>query len=113
MAEVEDLCATITVIDRGRVLFSGAVEALRMLAPAAVHALRTSDDCAAFRLASERAGVRVARAADGSLEVSADSDALDAFVIALGGSGIAVRALESRVRSLESLFLELTASVVS
>jgi ABC-2 type transport system ATP-binding protein len=113
MAEVEDLCSTITVIDRGRVLFSGAVEELRTLAPAAVHTLRTSDDCAAFRLASNRSGLKVVRSTDGSLEVSGDSDALDAYVIALGCSGIAVRALESRVRSLESLFLELTAAAVS
>jgi hypothetical protein len=40
--------------------------------------------------------------------VSADIAALDAYVIALGRAGIAVRVLERRVRSLESLFLELT-----
>jgi ABC-2 type transport system ATP-binding protein len=113
MAEVEDLCATMTVIDRGHVLFSGAVERLRALAPAAVHVLRTSDDCAAIRVAAERPGLKIVRLMDDSLEVSADSGSLDAYVIALGCRGIAVRALESRVRSLESLFLELTASAAS
>ena len=108
MAEVEELCAVLTVINRGRVVFSGTVDELRKLAPAAVHALRTSDDCAALDLASERPGVKVAPAADGGLEVSADIEALDAYVIALGCAGVAVRVLERRARSLESLFLELT-----
>ena len=110
MAEVEELCATLTIINGGRVIFSGTVDELRKLAPASVHALRTSDDRAALRLASQRQGlhVKAAPATDGSLEVSADDEALDAYVIALGCAGVAVRFLERRTRSLESLFLELT-----
>jgi ABC-2 type transport system ATP-binding protein len=50
----------------------------------------------------------VAPATGGGLHVSADIDALDAYVIALGRAGVAVRVLERRARSLESLFLELT-----
>jgi len=111
MTEVEELCAVLTVINHGRVVFSGTVEALRTLAPAAVHALRTSDDRVALDLASQHPGVKVRdlSAADGNLEVSADTGALDAYVIALGCAGVAVRVLERRARSLESLFLELTA----
>jgi ABC-2 type transport system ATP-binding protein len=108
MAEVEELCAVLTVVDRGRIVFSGTVDELRKLAPAAVHVLRTSDDCAALELASERPGVELALATDGALEVSADIEALDAYVIALGRAGVAVRVLERRARSLESIFLELT-----
>jgi ABC-2 type transport system ATP-binding protein len=108
MAEVEELCTTLTVVNRGSVVFSGGVDALRQLAPAAVHLLRTSDDGLALHIASGRTGVRVASAADSALEVSADTEALDGYVIALGNAGIAVRSLERRVRSLESLFLELT-----
>jgi ABC-2 type transport system ATP-binding protein len=110
MSEVEELCAAITVIDRGRVIFSGTVEALRARAPAAVHAMRTSDDLAALMVATGRPGVKVKAACDGDggLEVSADVSALDAYVIALGRAGVAVRVLERRARSLESLFLELT-----
>jgi ABC-2 type transport system ATP-binding protein len=113
MAEVEELCAVLTVINRGRVVFSGTVDELRRLAPAAVHGLRTSDDRAALDVAAERHGVKVTVAStpDGGLEVSADVEALDAYVIALGCAGIAVRVLERRGRSLESLFLELTGRV--
>jgi hypothetical protein len=45
---------------------------------------------------------------DGGLEVSADLEALDRYVVALGIAGVAVRFLERRTRSLASLFLELT-----
>jgi len=51
----------------------------------------------------------VAPAVDGGLDVSADLAALDAYVVALGRAGIAVRELQRRTRSLESLFVELTA----
>ena len=93
MAEVEELCAMLTVINRGRVVFSGTVDELRKLAPDAVHALRTSDDRAALDLASRRPGVKVKslRGADGGLQVSADVEALDAYIIALGRAGVAVR----------------------
>ena len=108
MGEVEELCSALTVIDRGRVIHAGTVDELRNRAPATVHALRTSDDPAALELASSRPGLKAMPVTDGGLEVSGDVDALDAYVIALGCAGIAVRELERRVRSLESLFLELT-----
>jgi len=108
MLEVEELCATLTVINRGRVIYSGTVEELRQRAPAAVHAMETSNDGAALAVASRLPGVKARPVPAGGLEVAADLDALDAFVIALGCAGIAVRALDRRTRSLESLFLELT-----
>jgi ABC-2 type transport system ATP-binding protein len=110
MAEVEELCDELTVIDRGMVVYSGSVEALRLRAPAALHLLHTSDDLAAHDLGSGRHGLRVrpSGAGEGGLEVSGDIDALDAYTIALGQAGIAMRSLERRTRSLESLFLELT-----
>jgi ABC-2 type transport system ATP-binding protein len=104
---VEQVCTTISVIDRGRVIFSGAIDDLRGVAPDA-HIMRTSDDARARRMAESAGGVRVAPGADESLLVCADAGALDRFVIALGCGGVAVRHLERRPRSLESLFLELT-----
>ena len=110
MDEVEELCTELTVIDCGRVVFAGTVDKLRQLAPGAVHQLHTSNDSVARDLAAQRPGVKVKASPDteGGLEVVATAEALDAYVIALGRAGIAVRALERRSRSLESLFLELT-----
>jgi ABC-2 type transport system ATP-binding protein len=107
MTEVEELCTVLTVVDGGRVVFSGAVDDLRRRAPGTIHALRTSDDRAALGLARDRRALRVTLAED-TLEVIADVATLDAYVIALAHAGVAVRSLERRARSLEWLFLELT-----
>ena len=40
--------------------------------------------------------------------MSADRDALDAYVVALGRSGVAVRRLELHMTALESMFFALT-----
>jgi ABC-2 type transport system ATP-binding protein len=108
MAEVEQLCDTLTIIDQGRVVFAGTVADLRRLSPAAVHVLRTTDDEAAFTLASHSHDLKAAWIDGAGLEVSAEHEALDAYVIALGRAGVAVRLLNRRERSLESLFLDLT-----
>jgi ABC-2 type transport system ATP-binding protein len=108
LAEVEELCTVITVMNHGRVVFTGAVEDLRRLASAAVHVLTTSDDIAALELADRCHGLKVTPTADNGLQMAGDTAACDAFVVALGRAGIAVRALERRTRSLESLFFELT-----
>ena len=44
----------------------------------------------------------------GWLTVSADQEVLDAFVVALGRSGVAVRRLELLMTALESMFFSLT-----
>ena len=108
MSEVEELCATLTFINEGRVIFSGGIGALRALAPPPVHTLHTSNDRAAIGLALHRADLEIVRAEGTGLEVAAGVEALDAYVIALGRAGIAVRALECRARSLESLFFHIT-----
>ena len=110
MAEVEELCDELTVINHGHVVYSGSVEELRRRAPAAVHVLHSSDDQAAHALGVARHGLRVRPSGteEGGLELAGDADRLDAYTIALGRAGIAIRSLERRTRSLESLFIELT-----
>jgi len=73
-----------------------------------MHVLRTSDDCAALRVAALQPAVKATPMTGGGLAVSAPIEGLDAYVIGLGRAGVAVRHLERRTRSLESLFLELT-----
>ena len=101
---VEQVCTTISVLDRGRTTFSGTIADLRGVAEPR-HALRTSDDEWALRIAATADGVRAERGEDGALSVFAEERALDRYVIALGCNGIAVRQLERRARTLESLFL--------
>ncbi|HEY6461384.1 MAG TPA: ATP-binding cassette domain-containing protein, partial [Polyangiaceae bacterium] len=108
LSAVQDLCAKVTILRRGAVTFAGTLDELRSRAPDAVHRLRTSDDARALELAGD--GVHASSAPDGrGLDVRAADDQRDAYVLALGREGVAVRSLESRDRSLEALFLELTA----
>lgn len=108
LAEVEQLCSALTVIDHGRVAFSGTVADLRKHSPACAHAMRTSDDGVALCVAADHARVTVEPDGRGGLDVSADIESLDAYVLALGQAGVAVRELSRRARTLESLFLDLT-----
>ncbi len=109
MREVEELCASLTVVDHGRVVFSGSLDELRAQIPAAVHRLGTSDPERARAIGDTQTDVVVTASADDArLDVAAGEAALDRYVIALGKAGIAVRSLETRDRSLESLFLRLT-----
>ncbi len=109
MAEVEQLCTTLTVLNHGRVIFAGTAAQLRQRARGETHVLSTSDDRTALRMAAGRTGLTVASANGAGLEVSSALDALDAYVVALGRAGIAVRSLHRHARSLESVFLDLTA----
>ncbi len=98
MAEVEQLCATVTVLQQGRVVFDGALAALRAQAPPPPLTLSTSDDRAAAALALRAPGVSLAGSlptGSGGLRLRADQPALDAFVLALGAAGVAVRALSA------------------
>jgi ABC-2 type transport system ATP-binding protein len=108
MAAVEELCDTLTVVNQDRVIFAGTVDELRRSAAPPMHSLHTSDNRAAPALASARHGVRAVESADDGLDVAANVSVLDAYVIALGHAGVAVRRLAPRARSLESSFLQLT-----
>jgi ABC-2 type transport system ATP-binding protein len=108
LVEVESICTAVTIIDRGRIAFTGSIADLRSRMPSETCLLRTSDDRVAFDLAAGRAGLRATVAPHGGLDIAADADSLDAYVIALGCNRIAVRSLERRAPSLESLFLRLT-----
>jgi ABC-2 type transport system ATP-binding protein len=109
MPEVEQLCSGLTFMREGRVVYSGSVDGLRALVPGAIHVMRTSDDQRAFEIASQMRGFTVEAAAGApGLELTAPSNVLDDYVLALAARGIAVRALELRTRSLEELFFQLT-----
>src|SRR4051794_23123462 len=107
MAEVDDVCDAVTIMSAGRVVWDGDVERLRREAPAPARRLSTSDDERALALAGSRPGLRV-EARAGGLVVSAGDATLDAYVLALGGAGVAVRRLELVADPLEAMFFALT-----
>jgi ABC-2 type transport system ATP-binding protein len=108
MDEVEEICDNVTIMRSGRVAFHGSIDALRTRAPDPAHRLATADDDRAVELAATHPGVTVTRQPDGSLALRAQLAAADAYLIALGQAGIAVRALTLERTPLESLFFLLT-----
>jgi ABC-2 type transport system ATP-binding protein len=108
IAEVERICDTFTVLRAGRVVWDGTAVEMRDQAPLAAYELATSDDALAALLAMQVDGLHSERLANGGLAVRASEEALDAFVVALVRSGVAVRRLEQAVSPLEALFFALT-----
>jgi len=108
MGQVEEICDSVTVLHRGRVVFTGGLDVMRGDAPDGTWRLFTSDDEAALTEAGAADEVKAARRDEGGLTVHAAQDKLDAYVLALGRQGIAVRGLEPDVTALESLFFQLT-----
>jgi ABC-2 type transport system ATP-binding protein len=106
MADIEALCDDVTILHGGAVTFAGPLADLRGRAPSPVCRLTTSDDRRAHDVAPP--SVSVTAHPDGGLTVSARPDDLDAYVIALGRHGIAIRALTPEATPLEALFLALT-----
>jgi ABC-2 type transport system ATP-binding protein len=102
LAEVAAVADELTVIARGRRVWSGTVAELA--ARPQTCAVRTSDDAAATSITVP--GIEV-DATDG-LRVSGDARARDAWVLALARAGIAVRELAPVTPALEDAFLELT-----
>jgi ABC-2 type transport system ATP-binding protein len=108
MAQVEEICDSVTVLKKGKVVFAGALDVMRSDAPDPVWRMRTSDDGAALDAAKEADGVKASSRDDGGLVVFAVQDRLDAYVLALGQAGITVRGLELDRTPLETLFFQLT-----
>ena len=108
MTEVDGVCDGVTVMSEGRSVWHGSMERLRGEAPAPAHRLWSSDDALAVEVARDDPHVSVVRDPEGWLTVSADQDALDGYVVALGRTGVAVRRLELLMTALESMFLTLT-----
>jgi ABC-2 type transport system ATP-binding protein len=108
MADVEELCNRVAIINRGRILYEGAVAELKR-SLGTWYRVRTSDVEGARRVADslDLADVTVE---DGGLRFSAEEAVVEQFTIALGRAGIGVHALVPQQATLEELFFQLTES---
>ena len=109
IGELERVCDSYTVMQRGRVVWDGSAAELIAAAPASAYALATSDDEAALRIAAAHPDLRAGRARRGGLALAVAADRLDDFVLALGDARIAVRRLDLLASPLETMFFTLTA----
>jgi ABC-2 type transport system ATP-binding protein len=108
MTELDGLCDSVTVMKEGRSVWHGSMERLRSESPAPAHRMWTSDDGRAMEVATTDPRVSIVADPEGGVTVVADREALDAYVVALGRSGVAVRRLELLMTALESMFFALT-----
>jgi ABC-2 type transport system ATP-binding protein len=115
MDDVEALCAEVTILATGRVVFSGPLGKLTDENRELDYRLRTSDPQAARALIRNTPGLRIVDGPDATarqdaevLVVRALVPALDEVVTRLVRADIAVRELAPVVSPLEAAFLALT-----
>jgi ABC-2 type transport system ATP-binding protein len=109
LPEVQELCDRVAIVDKGRVVYEGALHDLRRQGGAG-YRLRTSDNARALALANAQTGIHEARAIDGYVSVQADERDIGELSLALGRDGVAILALAPELATLEDLFFRLTES---
>ena len=107
MLEVDELCESATVINRGVVAMSGPLPQLRASAPAGQLRVATSNDESALVIAG-RFALKVGPHPRGGLAVQASPAELHDFVCEMGRRDVSVTLLEQDVHPLTALFYELT-----
>jgi ABC-2 type transport system ATP-binding protein len=106
LAEVEEVCNRVAIVNQGKIAFEGALSELRA-SYGASYRLLTADDERALALVRSNGG-QGARVEDGVIALDASQEVVDRIAIELGRSGIAIRYLAREQRSLEDLFFQLT-----
>ncbi len=116
LPELEELCTSLAIVDRGRLLAQGRLAEIEArLSMGAVIRVRVLGDAAAVEVASARlaaepgvAGVTAAH--DGNLDVAftGDEDAAAAILARLVAGGVRVASFGRAVSDLEELFLQMT-----
>src|SRR5436305_1502904 len=105
LAEVEEVCNRVAIVNDGKIAFEGRLDELRASFGIS-YRLETSDDAMAQAAARELGFA--AHSADGGLSLDAERAAVDRLTVELGRRGIAIRHLSQQRRSLEDLFFQLT-----
>ena len=112
MDDLAALCAEVTILATGRVVFTGPVAKLAAESGDLDYRVVTSDPAATRRLAADAPGLTVVEAAsrpdDDGVVVRGSTDSLDGLVARLVGAGVRLRELGPVVPPLEAAFLALT-----
>ncbi|MEA2255459.1 MAG: type transport system ATP-binding protein [Solirubrobacteraceae bacterium] len=109
LAEVEELCNRVAIVQRGRMAYEGPLEELRRAA-GIVYRLRTTDDDRARGVCAAQLGIdEVGPAATGGLAFRAQTErAVGELSLALAEAGVPVLELAPNRATLEELFFALT-----
>ncbi len=108
LAEVEELCNRVAIVQTGRMVYEGEIAALKRSAGAS-YALSSTDDARALGVCRAQRGIDDVRIQHGGVWFTADNDqAVAALSRALVESGALIRSLTPQTATLEQLFFSLT-----
>ena len=108
LPEVQELCDRVAIVDRGRVVYEGALADLRRQGGAG-YRLRSTDDARALERAARATRHRARRtAANTASGFQAQEGDVGALSLALARADIGILALTPELATLEDLFFRLT-----
>jgi ABC-2 type transport system ATP-binding protein len=108
LAEVEEMCNRVAIIQRGQIVYEGALEELRRTAGSG-HRLRCTDPARALGVCEAQAGLSGVRLDGDEIHFPAAGDgAVAALSVAIVEAGIGIVALGPGHATLEELFFRLT-----
>jgi ABC-2 type transport system ATP-binding protein len=109
LPEVQELCDRVAIVDRGRVVYEGALSDLRRQGGAG-YRLQSTDDARALELTRNHPGIEHAAAAEHGLVFQAQEQDVGKLSLALGQADVGILALTPQLATLEDLFFRLTES---
>jgi ABC-2 type transport system ATP-binding protein len=107
LPEVQELCDRVAIVDRGKVVYEGALADLRRQGGAG-YRLRSTDDAHALELARAQPGIERVTADEHGIGLQAQESDVGALSLALASAGIGILALTPELATLEDLFFRLT-----
>ncbi len=107
LPEVQELCDRVAIVDRGRVVYEGALSDLRRQGGAG-YRLRTTDDARALEVARAQPGIEHPLNGEHGLSFQAQERDVGVLSLALAQVGLGILALTPELATLEDLFFRLT-----
>jgi ABC-2 type transport system ATP-binding protein len=107
LPEVQELCDRVAIVDRGRVVYEGALADLRRQGGAS-YRLRTTADERALQVAREQTGIDSPVLGEHGISFDAEEPQVAELSLALGRAGVGILSLSPQLATLEDLFFRLT-----
>jgi ABC-2 type transport system ATP-binding protein len=107
LPEVQELCDRVAIVDRGHVVYEGALSDLRRQGGAG-YRLHTTDDARALEVARAQHGIEHAASGEHGVSFQAQETDVGALSLALAQAGVGILALTPELATLEDLFFRLT-----
>jgi ABC-2 type transport system ATP-binding protein len=107
LAEVEDVCNRVAIVQQGKIIYEGEIADLKRAA-GMTYRLSTTDDERALAVCRAQPGVSEVRTSAGQISLVADDRSVAELSQALVEAGALIRTLAPQGASLEELFFSLT-----